>query len=204
MNGQDILAFTAGGGVTGSFNTTTGVLNLTGNASVADYQAALRTVTYFNSSNNPTAGARSAVFQVDDGQPANNLSNTDSRAITVVAVNDAPTVTDAGAIVGYTENGPALLMDSTLTLADAESNSITSAVVTISANFISGHDVLAFTDSGADNISAAVISTVSSEPNSAMAASTNSNGADGSPRSRWIKRMAPGASSVTRSAACGR
>src|SRR5262249_42088382 len=53
-SGQDVLAFTPQPGITGSFNATTGVLSLTGSASPAAYQAALRSVTYSNTSNNPS------------------------------------------------------------------------------------------------------------------------------------------------------
>jgi hypothetical protein len=40
-------------GITGSFNATTGVLTLSGSATVANYQTALRSVTYANGSTNP-------------------------------------------------------------------------------------------------------------------------------------------------------
>jgi hypothetical protein len=45
---HDRLAFTNAGGITGSYNQATGVLTLTGTASTAAYQAALRAVTYSN------------------------------------------------------------------------------------------------------------------------------------------------------------
>ncbi len=50
QSGVDVLGFTSQHGITGSFNSTTGALTLTGSASVADYQDALRSVTYSNSS----------------------------------------------------------------------------------------------------------------------------------------------------------
>ena len=50
---EDELAFANQLGITGSYNDTTGVLTLTGTATVADYQAALRTVTYENESDTP-------------------------------------------------------------------------------------------------------------------------------------------------------
>ncbi|MCE6981523.1 type I secretion C-terminal target domain-containing protein, partial [Pseudomonas frederiksbergensis] len=89
--GQDVLAFTNQNGITGSYNAGTGVLTLTGAATVAQYQAALRSVTYFNSSDNPTTAARTISFQVDDGAAANHASNVATTTITVAAVNDAPT-----------------------------------------------------------------------------------------------------------------
>jgi len=44
--GEDELVFTDQSGITGSFDPDTGVLTLTGSASVADYQAAVRSVAY--------------------------------------------------------------------------------------------------------------------------------------------------------------
>jgi outer membrane protein OmpA-like peptidoglycan-associated protein len=61
---EDRLAFTAQSGITGTFNATTGELTLTGSASVASYQAALRSVTYTNVGNPPTAGARTVTFRL--------------------------------------------------------------------------------------------------------------------------------------------
>ena len=83
-------ATTGIGNITASFNTTTGVLTLTsaGNtATVAQFNTALQSVTYFNSSENPTGGARTVNFVVNDS--ALN-SNAIASTITVVPVNDAP------------------------------------------------------------------------------------------------------------------
>jgi len=54
VSGEDILAFTDQNGITGSWNGSTGVLTLTGSATLANYQTALRSVTYLNSSDNPS------------------------------------------------------------------------------------------------------------------------------------------------------
>ena len=55
VNGQDLLGFTNQNGITGSFDPGTGTLTLSGTASVAAYQAAMRSVTYLNNSENPNA-----------------------------------------------------------------------------------------------------------------------------------------------------
>src|SRR5213075_2124861 len=65
--GQDVLGFTTQNGITGSYNSATGVLTLSGSSSVANYQTALRSVTYFNSSDNPSGATRTISYQVDDG-----------------------------------------------------------------------------------------------------------------------------------------
>ena len=51
---QDVLAFTSQSGITGVWDAGTGTLTLSGTATVAQYQAALRTVTYQNTSQQPT------------------------------------------------------------------------------------------------------------------------------------------------------
>jgi VCBS repeat-containing protein len=92
-SGQDSLAFTAlsGNPITGTWDATTRVLTLSGTATVAQYQAALRTVGYVNSSDNPsTATNRTIEFQVNDGAAANNLSTIVTRTVQVTPVNDAP------------------------------------------------------------------------------------------------------------------
>ncbi|WP_233259698.1 hypothetical protein [Ramlibacter sp. WS9] len=153
VTGQDVLTFTNSGGITGSYNAATGVLTTSGTATKAQYQTFLQSVGYQNTSDNPNTAQRTVSFEVNDGGVSNNLSNTVTSTVDITAVNDKPTIGGAANVASYTENNPAVLIDSALTLADAESNSITGATVTIAApNFTTGQDVLAFTDSGADNI----------------------------------------------------
>ncbi|HJT65247.1 MAG TPA: Ig-like domain-containing protein [Pyrinomonadaceae bacterium] len=85
-SGQDVLAFTNQLGITGNYNSGTGVLTLTGTASVANYQTALRSVTYQNSSDNPSTAIRTVTFTVNDGTTTGSAT----RGISVTAVNDAP------------------------------------------------------------------------------------------------------------------
>ena len=87
LNGQDTLAFTDQNGISGTWTAGTGVMALTGTATVAQYQTALRSITYNNNSNYPTTSTRTVTFEVSDGT---NTSNTASRNITITAVNDAP------------------------------------------------------------------------------------------------------------------
>lgn len=89
-NGQDVLGFTNQNGISGSYNASTGVLTLTGTSTVANYQAALRSVTYRNSSENPSTAVRTISFAVDDGQATNHASNVLTSTVNVTAVNDAP------------------------------------------------------------------------------------------------------------------
>src|ERR671934_195747 len=90
QSGADVLAFTNQNGITGSWNAGTGTLTLTGTASLADYQTALRSVPYANPSDAPSATTRTVSFQVEDGQAQNHASNTQTRDITVTPSNDSP------------------------------------------------------------------------------------------------------------------
>ena len=118
VNGQDVLAFTNQLGITGSWNAGTGALTLTGTATLANYEAALRTVTYVNTSETPSTATRTVSFVVNDGA-ANSVPAT--RNIAVTAVNDAPTVTDGALSFDGTDlvvvaPQPNLIVTSTLTM----------------------------------------------------------------------------------------
>jgi Domain of unknown function (DUF4347)/NPCBM/NEW2 domain/Bacterial Ig domain/Cadherin-like/Putative Ig domain/Cadherin domain len=86
-SGQDTLAFTNQNGISGSWNAGTGVLTLTGSSTLANYQTALRSITYVNTSDNPSTATRTASFVVNDGVTD---SNPATRNISVTATNDAP------------------------------------------------------------------------------------------------------------------
>jgi VCBS repeat-containing protein len=102
---EDTLGFTSQNGITGSFDSTTGVLTLSGTASLADYQAALRSVTFADSNGfSATAGDRTISFQVDDGFSGNNLSNVVSRTVDVMP-NSPPS---AGAVTASTDKHTAI------------------------------------------------------------------------------------------------
>jgi len=98
--GEDEIVFTAQLGIGGSYDAATGVLTLTGNASVASYQTALRTVAYRNTSDAPTVGARQIQVAVSDGLHF----GADDRSVSVQAANDAPVLSGANALVGITED----------------------------------------------------------------------------------------------------
>jgi hypothetical protein len=63
--GQDVLQFTNTGFITGVFNASTGTLTLSGTGTYAQYQAALRSVTYDNLSSSPTPGIRRFAFSLN-------------------------------------------------------------------------------------------------------------------------------------------
>jgi len=90
--GEDLLAFTPAGAVTGSFDATTGTLTFTasGPTTMADWQSVLQSVSYRNTSENPSTAPRTVTLIANDGV----INSAPSiRIINVTAVNDAPSVT---------------------------------------------------------------------------------------------------------------
>ncbi|MEH2328405.1 cadherin-like domain-containing protein, partial [Nostoc sp.] len=139
---EDILAFTNQNGITGSYNSSTGVLTLTGSSTVANYQTALRSIIYTNSSDNPSTTPRTVSFLVNDGT-ANSSALT--RNINITAVNDAPVATVTNSALTYTENATTAI-DSGITISDVDSANLASATVSITSGFTSAEDILAFTN----------------------------------------------------------
>ncbi len=79
------------GGITAAYDAATRTLTLSGTATVANYQEALRLVKYANSSNEPTTTARSFTIVATD---TNDLSSTSvTGRLAVASANDAPTLT---------------------------------------------------------------------------------------------------------------
>ncbi|MGM3309110.1 DUF4347 domain-containing protein [Anabaena sp. WFMT] len=142
VSGQDILSFTNQNGITGSYNSTTGILTLTGTSTVANYQTALRSVRYRNSSDNPNTTTRTIQFSVNDGAATSNLP---SRNVTITSVNDAPVVTTTSTALSYIENATTAI-DPSINVSDLDSANLASATVSITSGFVSGQDILSFTN----------------------------------------------------------
>ncbi|NBS91514.1 hypothetical protein EBS67_16195, partial [bacterium] len=144
----DVLGFTTQNGITGVYTSGTGVLALSGNATLAQYQAALRSVTYNSTSEDSTVNSsrisRAITWVVIDANSDAVGAQTSldvTSTVNLIAINDAPVVT-AGAILAYTENAAAAIIDATITIADADDTHISSATVTITS-VVTG-DVLGF------------------------------------------------------------
>lgn len=128
VNGEDVLAFADTSSITGSFDAASGVLTLAGFDTLANYQAALRAVTYQNVSDNPGA-SKTVAFQVNDGSAANNLSNVATRAISITGVNDAPVNTVPAA--------QSVNEDTDLVFSSGNGNAITASDVDANAGSVS-------------------------------------------------------------------
>ncbi|WP_193771168.1 DUF4347 domain-containing protein, partial [Candidatus Magnetaquicoccus inordinatus] len=134
---------TASGSYTASvkLNSTTATITISklGDFTTAAAQTLLDGLRYQNSSSNPTAGNRLLTLTTlkDSGGTANNGTDTATlnnvSTITVLAVNDAPTLTALAATPTYIENGAAVTLFSNAALQTGEAGQlIRQAVVTVS------------------------------------------------------------------------
>jgi hypothetical protein len=146
----DSLNFTNTAAISGTYNSSTGVLTLTGNATVASYQTALRSITFSNTSENPSIATRTVSFQVTDTSAA--ASNVATRNVTVATANDAPVVTTSPGSTSYTEGDPATTIDGSITVTDADDTNLESAQARVSANFESGDDLVFVNQNGISGV----------------------------------------------------
>ena len=139
--GEDVLTLASppAGITVAPYVPATCTLDLTGPAPIAAFQTALRAVTYSNTSDAPSTSTRTATFTADDGA----LTGSDTRNITVAAVNDAPVITLSGSTPTFTEDGAAVTVDGGLTVTDPDDTDLETGTVTISAGLQAG-DALTF------------------------------------------------------------
>jgi VCBS repeat-containing protein len=127
-------------GITASaYDAGTGILTLSGNASLADYQTALHAIGFSTAGDNPVAGTRTIAVVASDG--ANN-SEAAASLITVAAVNDAPALT-VEPNATYQENAAALTLSPAFSVTDPDDTELTLAAVEIAdGSFAGDGDVL--------------------------------------------------------------
>ncbi len=131
-NGEDTLSFTPTGSIIGSFNAGTGVLTLSGTGTAAEYQTALRSVTYNNTSDAPSTSARTISFEATDSHGATSTAATTT--VNVAAVNDAPVNTvPANADLGTAFSNTAMSIAG-VSIADVDAGSGTMTVALSASN----------------------------------------------------------------------
>jgi hypothetical protein len=129
VNGEDVLSFTNTPNITGTFAPATGTLTLSGVDTLANYQTALRSVAYANTSDTPSTAARTVTWIGNDGI-ANSLAVTST--INVAATDDAPVAVADSATV--TEDSGAGAIDVLANDTDVDGGSISVTSVTQPAN----------------------------------------------------------------------
>jgi len=123
ISGEDFLGFNNQNGITGSYNSTTGILTLNGSATLANYQTALQSVTYTNTNATPNASTRTVTFAVNDGS---DNSNSTTRNIGITATNNPPVIAQgASTIVTMDEDASPTAFSLTLGASDTENNTMT-------------------------------------------------------------------------------
>ncbi len=132
--GQDVLTFTNTGFVSGSFNPATGTLTLTGNTSAQNYQAALRSVRYQNTSDRPLTDLRQFNIRVTTAEESVSVF----RNFQVIAVNDTPLVVPSNDTITVLPEDLPVVIDSLLTVTDADNDNLVSATVSIVSGFQTG------------------------------------------------------------------
>jgi hypothetical protein len=148
-NTEDVLAFTntsaaTYGNISAAYNATTGILTLSssgGTASIAQWQAALRAVTYTDTAVTPNATTRTISFTAVDG--AGNTSATATRTVTVTDTDQTPIVTTTGGTTNYIGGTSAATIDGGVSVSDRDNTTQALGTISISAGFHSG-DTLTF------------------------------------------------------------
>jgi len=143
---EDVLSFTAVGGISGVWNSVTGILSLSGTSSKTNYTTALRSVTYQNTSEDPSTSTRTATFTVNDGDANSNIR---TRIINITATNDAPVLSDIETTpLGYSEGEPPAIITTSIVVTDVDDDNMLSANIQITTNYNSSEDILSFTAVG--------------------------------------------------------
>ena len=122
----DVLAFTPVGAVTGVYDPTTGILTLSGTDTLANYQTALRSVTFSSTSDNPTTAPRTISITATD--PSANVSTAVTKTVNVTAVNDAPAFGGVNTATQTVLDSATIAPFATVTVTDPDSASVTVTV----------------------------------------------------------------------------
>ena len=154
-SGEDVLAFTntssaTYGNIAASYNAATGALTLTSagaTATLAQWQAALDSVTFTDTAVTPNTATRTISFTVIDASAV--TSNTATRTVTVTDTDQTPIVATGGGATNYVAGAGAVIVNPGVSVTDLDNATQSSATVSIASNFHSGEDVLAFTNSNA-------------------------------------------------------
>ncbi|CAN2048059.1 hypothetical protein GMMP1_550002 [Candidatus Magnetomoraceae bacterium gMMP-1] len=143
QSSEDVLSFADTGSITGTWDMASGVFSLTGTDTTENYQLALKSITYYNSSDNPNTSNRTVSFVVTDGEL---ISNAVNQIIIIIPVNDAPVLLGADEVIAYTENSDAIAIAYDITITDIDDTHIEKARISISENYHSDQDILSFAD----------------------------------------------------------
>ena len=150
QKGHDRLLFTDQSGITGSFSLSTGVLTLTGTATVAEYEAAIRSVQYEDANPTPAEGVLIVNVSVFDGEYTSNVANKEIHIVTDLpprAGDDSGTVAEGGSVlidlaVNDTDNENSLDLSSIVVTSGPSNGSV----------IINGDGTVTYTHDGSETL----------------------------------------------------
>lgn len=134
--GDDLVFFNQNG-ITGNYAVGTGVLTLSGSATIEDYQTALRSVEYQSEDDDPAD--RVVTFTVSDAAAS---STPATRTIDITAVNDAPVLTIDDEPVQHTEGMGNTAVADGATVEDPDSDELVGFTAQITGGYANGEDSL--------------------------------------------------------------
>ncbi len=114
-------------------------------APAADYNGTATSALTIRGWDTTSGTAGTKVTTATNGGTSAFSSATDVIDVTVTAVNDAP-VLATGSTLGYTENGAAAAINTTITVSDVDNATLSTGTVSITGGFATGEDVLSFTN----------------------------------------------------------
>src|SRR5262249_1698624 len=151
-DGDVLAANVSGTSITASYSAATEMLTLTGSDTLLHYQQVLDTITFNSTSDNPddygSFTTSTVTCVLNDGAGSSNLSTAQTETVTITAINDAPTLSNAAVTDGYTASQTITLAPSA-SVFDPDSLNLASATVAIaSGSFAGDGDVLAANTAG--------------------------------------------------------
>ncbi|HVE06910.1 MAG TPA: DUF4347 domain-containing protein, partial [Paraburkholderia sp.] len=189
QSGEDVLAFTntsssTFGDIAATYSASTGLLTLTsgsGTATLAQWQAALRAVTYTDTLVTPNSATRTISFKLVDKN--NNTSNTITRTVTVTDTDQTPLLTTSGTTTGYVTGHPATAIDGSVAISDLDNTTQSSGTVSITGG-LQGGDTLSFI-----NTNSALFGNIGASYNSATGVLTLTSAGGVATNAQWANAL---------------
>jgi hypothetical protein len=140
---EDVLRYS--GRISGTWDSRTGTLSLSGRATVSDYQNALRSIRYENTNLiNPSTKSRLVSFTVGGFFETSNMV---FRNITVLAKNSPPLLNDNDTSpLEYCMSQEYAVVTTSITVSDPDNNTLNSALIALTDGYVPHQDMLIFTD----------------------------------------------------------
>jgi putative cell wall-binding protein len=189
-SGEDVLAFTntsaaTYGDISASYVSGTGVLTLTsasGTATIAQWQSALRAITYTDTAVTPNSATRTVSFNVNDGLRDAGPSNTVTKSVSVTDTDQTPILNTTGGTTNYFGGASAVAIDSGVTVSDLDNTTQSSGTVSITTGFHSG-DTLGFVNDGS------TMGNISASYNSATGVLTATSAGATATKAQWANAL---------------